>query len=106
MKTQDLNPEECDSYYLRYINKLDKKTELIQGFVDGKTNLIDFFKSIPNGKLLYRYQPEKWTIKEIFQHLIDTERIFMNRCFRIARRDTTPISGYDQEIYAIPSRAN
>lgn len=106
MKKQDLNPEEFDSYYLRYIDKLDNETELIQGFVDGKTNLIDFFKSMPNNRLLYKYQPEKWSIKEIFQHQIDTERIFMYRCFRIARRDKTALSGYDQEIYVKPSNAD
>ena len=56
MKKQELNPNEFDLYYQRYIDKLDDKTKLIQGFIDGKTEIISFFKSIPEDKLKYRYQ--------------------------------------------------
>lgn len=106
MKKQALNANEFDSYYQRYIDKLDDKTELIQGFIDGKTQMISFSKSIPKIKLNFRYQPEKWSIKEILHHLIDTERIFIYRCFRIARKDTTALAGYDQDIYIKPSNAD
>lgn len=106
MKKLDLQPKEYDEYYQRYIDKLSDETELRQRFQDGKKIVVDFFKSIPTEKLAYRYQPQKWTIKEILQHLIDTERIFMYRCFRIARKDTTALAGYDQNIYIEPSGAN
>lgn len=106
MTTTDLKSEEFDSYYKSYIDKLSDKINLQEGFKIGQKNVIEFFKFIPNDKLEYRYQPEKWTVKEVFQHLIDTERIFMYRCFRIARRDTTPLIGYDQNIYIEPSGAN
>lgn len=106
MTKSDLNPSEFDEYYSRYINKLSNETELREGFVNGKDTLINFFKSIPEEKWTYRYRPEKWSVKEILQHLIDTERIFMYRCFRIARRDETALAGYDQNIYITPSGAN
>lgn len=106
MKKIDLQTKEYDNYYLRYIDKLSDDISLRKGFEEGKKNVVDFFKSVPKEKLEYRYSPEKWSIKEIFQHLIDTERIFMYRCFRIARRDITPLAGYDQNIYIAPSEAN
>ncbi len=106
MTTLDLKSEEFDAYYRRYIDKLSEETELRKGFNDGKKTVVDFFKSIPSEKLNYRYQPDKWSIKEILQHLIDTERIFLYRCFRIARRDTTPLAGFDQNVYIEPSGAN
>jgi hypothetical protein len=106
MKKSDLQPKEYDVYYQRYIDKLSNETELRQRFHDGKKIVVDFFKSIPLEKLEYRYQPQKWSIKEILQHLIDTERIFMYRCFRIARKDATALAGYDQNIYIEPSGAN
>ncbi|APZ47906.1 hypothetical protein BW723_17100 [Polaribacter reichenbachii] len=106
MKRQDLKLEEFEIYFKRYLDKLNNETELLQGFIDGKSATTSFFKSISKDKLEFRYQPEKWSIKEILQHLIDTERIFMYRCFRIARRDTTALAGYDQEIYNHPSKAN
>jgi len=106
MVPTDLHSSEFDSYYKRYIDKLLPNTELIQGFETGKDQVLQFFRQIPQEKHLHRYLPEKWSIKEILQHLIDTERIFMYRCFRIARMDSTPLAGYDQNIYIEPSGAD
>ncbi len=106
MTIEYLEKNEFDPYYGRYIYKIGENIEIRQGFVDGKSKVLDFFRSIPNSKLMYRYEENKWNIKEILQHLIDTERIFMYRCFRIARNDKTPIAGFDQNIYVAPSRAS
>ncbi len=102
----DISPSEYDVYYKRYLDKLSEDTELKIGFKSGKKEVIDFFRKIPEDKLDYRYQPEKWSIKEVLQHLIDTERIFIYRCFRIARRDETPLTGFDQNTYIEPSGAS
>lgn len=106
MRTEDLLDTEFDPYYGRYIYKLGEDIELRQGFDMGKQNILSFFESIPEEQWMHRYEEDKWTIKEVLQHLIDTERIFMYRCFRIARRDATPLAGFDQDIYMEPSKAN
>ncbi|MFY0604986.1 MAG: DinB family protein [Flavobacteriaceae bacterium] len=106
MTKLELDSKEYDVYYHRYIDKLSESTSLRKGFLMGKKVVVDFFKSIPEDTLTYRYQPEKWSVKEILQHLIDTERVFIYRCFRIARKDTTPLAGFDQNIYIEPSGAN
>ena len=54
----------------------------------------------------YKYAAGKWSIKEVFQHIIDTERVFLYRCFRIARHDKTPLTGFEQDDYIVPSKAN
>lgn len=46
------------------------------------------------------YGPGKWTLKTILQHIIDTERILTYRALRIARADTTPLPGYDENSFA------
>ncbi len=46
------------------------------------------------------YAPGKWTVNDIMQHVIDTERIFAYRALRISRSDTTPLPGYDENFYA------
>ena len=106
MIKSELNSSEFDPYYGRYINKLAESVNLIEGFQSGKATVAKFFKFIPKNKLEYRYQIDKWSIKEVLQHIIDTERVFIYRCFRIARRDTTPLAGFDQNTYVIPSNAN
>jgi uncharacterized damage-inducible protein DinB len=47
----------------------------------------------------YRYAPDKWSVKEIVGHLIDTERIFGYRALRIARNDPKPMEGFEQDDY-------
>ncbi|WP_281540660.1 DinB family protein [Maribacter aestuarii] len=106
MTTNDISPEEFDSYYGRYIYKLDDNLSLQDSFENGKIKIVNFFGNIPEDKLSYRYNTDKWNCKEILQHLIDTERIFMYRCFRIARHDKTELAGFNQNIYIQPSRAN
>ena len=106
MKKLDVKTTEFNSYYQRYIDKLSNSTELRSTLVSGKHKVMTFFKTIPSDKLSYKYDKDKWTVKEVFQHIIDTERIFIYRCLRIARKDNTPLSGFDQNIYIEPSGAN
>jgi len=46
-----------------------------------------------------RYSPGKWTVKEIVGHLIDDERIFAYRALCVARGDTRPLPGFDENEY-------
>ena len=106
MKVSDLKSTEYNSYYSTYISKVPKNVSITEGFKNGQIQVTNFFKSIPDHKLEHRYAPDKWSIKEVFQHIIDTERVFMYRCFRIARHDKTPLAGYEQDDYVTPSNAD
>lgn len=54
----------------------------------------------------YAYAPGKWTVNELFQHIIDAERIFAYRALRFSRNDTTPLPGYEEDDYVRESNAN
>ena len=47
----------------------------------------------------FRYEPGKWSVKEVLGHISDAERIFVYRALRFARGDTTPLAGFEQEDY-------
>jgi uncharacterized damage-inducible protein DinB len=47
----------------------------------------------------HRYAEGKWSVKEVLGHLLDAERIFAYRLLRIARGDTTPLSGWEEDAF-------
>ena len=66
----------------------------------------NFIYSLPGPVLYHRYQPGKWSIKEILVHIIDDERIFSYRALRFARNEKNNLIGFDQDAYAVFSKAN
>lgn len=105
MTKDNLKAGEFNPYYGTYIDKT-AGLDLRNGLKVGGERSINFLKSISNEKLEYRYAEGKWTIKEIIQHLIDSERVFAYRALRIAREDKTPLPGFEQDDYVAPSKAN
>jgi len=79
---------------------------LVDILISSKNEVISFFKEIPEDKLSYRYDVDKWTPKEVLMHIIDTERIFSYRALRFARKDKLDLLGFDQNDFIPPSKAD
>ena len=58
------------------------------------------FSKLPEEKLTYRYAPEKWSVKELIGHLIDSERVFVYRALRFSRGDSRAQDGFDENMFA------
>ncbi len=56
-------------------------------------------RSIPESAGNFRYAPDKWSVKELVGHIIDSERVFAYRALCIARGDETPLPGFDEKEY-------
>ncbi|MDB5191127.1 MAG: hypothetical protein JWQ96_690 [Segetibacter sp.] len=98
-------PGSYPSYAANYINLVD--AENIKEALEKYSNTVaDFFKSISGDKIDYRYDENKWTIKEMLQHLIDAERVFAYRAMCVARKDQTSFPGFDENSYAANSKAD
>lgn len=89
---------EYNSYYDTYIS-LIQTDDILQHLISTKETTTAYLQSIPAEKWDFRYAPDKWTLKESWIHVLDTERIFAYRALRISRGDTTPLAGFDQNEY-------
>lgn len=106
MTLKDLDHGEYNAFYRNYIELVRNDRPLLDALVKGKEKNVAFYKDIPEQKWHYAYESGKWSILEVLQHIIDTERIFSYRALRIGRGDKTPLAGFEQDDYIKPSRAN
>jgi DinB superfamily len=85
-------------YYGRYIS-LVPDGDILAVLSQQLGETLTLLRSIPESQAGFRYAPDKWSIKELVGHLIDTERIFSYRALCFARNDETPLPGYEQDDY-------
>lgn len=97
MSSVDLS--KVPSFYHNYVNQVTE-TDLPTVFQMHQARLVSELENIPDDKWDYRYAPGKWTIKELVQHIIDSERIFCYRALRFARKDATELPGFDENLFA------
>ncbi len=91
-------PDEMPPHFVGYIKRvpeLDPVTVCAAQIEDTATLL----RPMSDTDALYRYDRGKWSIKEVVGHLADVERIMAYRALRIARGDTTPLPGFDENAY-------
>lgn len=105
MKTDQLPVSEYSDFNATYI-KAAGNVEMIEELEICLHDFIRFVQNIPMDKFDYRYAEGKWTIKDIIQHIIDTERIFAYRALRISRNDKTLLPGFEQNYYVDNTNAN
>ena len=98
MISNHLKSTEYHPYYKSYIDKA-ADADIVKGLLNNLKSVTKFLSEIPEEKHDYAYEPGKWSIKEVMLHIIDTERIFAYRALRIARGDTTPLAGFEQNDY-------
>jgi len=97
---------EFPPYADMYIRLMPDDGLLLKHLRDNFIAMKQLILSLPEEKLNYRYAQNKWTIKEILVHIIDDERIFAYRALCFARNDKTELPGFEQDNYALHSRAN
>lgn len=105
MNSLQLDENEYNPFYGRYILALGE-VDLFEILNDSFEDLLKTVKDLPEEKLIFQYAEGKWTIKELVQHLIDTERIMSYRALRFSRNDATELQGFDENWYVENSNGN
>ncbi len=98
-------PNEAASYYYGYIDRVASE-DIVSELEKQLDETLAFLNGISEDKSLHRYAPDKWSIRELLNHINDTERVFSLRALWFARGFTDPLPGYDQEIGVTGGRAD
>jgi uncharacterized damage-inducible protein DinB len=96
---------EAAPYYFRYID-LVPDHDIVNLFTSQLTKMNAFLADISQERSLHSYAPEKWTIRQVLNHINDTERVFLNRAFWFARGFQDPLPSFDQNTSAVAAAAN
>lgn len=90
--------DEAAEYFHRYISipEGDSVSEIVNKYA---FELQEFYNNLPESRADFAYAEGKWTVKEVLQHVADTERIFAYRALRISRGDTTPLASFGQDVF-------
>ncbi|HJV78944.1 MAG TPA: DinB family protein [Paludibacter sp.] len=103
MKKSDIL--EMPEYFDRYINLVPDK-ELDEAFMDSLKQINELEMGILNNLEYKSYQPEKWTVKEILQHITDIERLLCAGVLQFARNNNTYTISFDENEISKNSKAN
>jgi hypothetical protein len=96
---------EAAPYYFTYIDQVGTE-DPAHAIVSQLSESMAFFSAISEEKSLYRYAPDKWSIRQVLNHITDTERAFAFRALWFARGFDAPLPGYDQNIAAVGAEAD
>lgn len=105
MNSVQLSDSEYAPFYSDYITALGK-TDLRSILKSSLKELMNSLENLSEEKLTYRYAEDKWTIKELIQHITDAERILSYRALRFSRNDATDLPGFNENWYVANSNGN
>ena len=96
---------EAAPYYFTYIDRISSGdvVSVLEQQLDEATNTL---RGISEEKSLYRYAPEKWSIRQSWNHVNDAERVFVYRAMWFARGFESALPSFDQDIGVAGARAD
>ena len=98
-------PEKSEyaEFYENYVSMVSE-TDIVAALRDQIAELENLGITEENGD--FAYAEGKWTMRQTLNHLIDGERVFAYRAFRISRGDQTPLAGFEQNFYVANSNSS
>jgi len=91
-------PSEYAADYGRYLD-LVPHDDIIETLEKQMQSTLDLLSTVSEERASFRYAPDKWSIKEVVGHIIDSERVFAYRALVFARADLTSLPGFEQDDY-------
>lgn len=91
--------DEAAPYYFTYIDRI--ASDDVVGVLETQLQEVpSFLTAISEEKSLHRYASDKWSIRQVLNHVNDTERVFAFRALWFGRGFSDPLTSFDQNIAA------
>jgi hypothetical protein len=98
---------EYHPYYQIYLDLVPPGvTNILKHLKRQGLEMLTLMRTLDDARAEYRYQPDKWSIKEVVGHLIDTDRLFAFRALWVARGAAGEQPGMDENQWARNSNAH
>ena len=91
---------EYNAGFQRYVDRALDEDDVLDALERQVDEVHKAFEPFSPAKEAYRYAPEKWTVREVLGHVLDSERVFGYRVLALARNETQKLPGFDEEVYA------
>lgn len=91
-------PNEYAAFYANYIGAVGD-ANVLDVLTKSRKSTKSILSKLSEQKGNHRYADDKWSIKELIGHLIDTERIMTFRALQFYRKDKNELAGFDQDAY-------
>lgn len=102
-----MNPLKSDEYPAVYSDYVDHViADVMEELREQVSSFPNFIATIAEDKGSYAYAPEKWSIKEVLCHILDTERVMAYRAMRFSRNDITELAPFEQDLFVENARHN
>jgi DinB superfamily len=92
-------------FYDTYV-RLVEEDDLVKALQSSLEEITENLTLITADKADHAYAEGKWTLKELVQHMIDTERVFSYRAMAFARGEQQNLPGFDENAYADTARVS
>jgi len=97
--------DEYAPFYAGYVSQVTEGA-LLPALAAQPAELQALIARVAPAHELFRYGPEKWTLRQLFGHLVDGERVFGFRAFTFARGDESPLPSFDENAYVERAGSN
>jgi hypothetical protein len=91
--------DEYARYYAKYLAHVSED-KVVPVLKSSLTELLTLLRDVSEEVASRLHPPYTWTIKQVIGHLTDCERVFGYRALRFARGDSTPLPGFDENVFA------
>jgi DinB superfamily len=96
---------EAAEYYFTYIDQVPEG-DICAVLRAQLPETLALLQTIQDDQSLYRYAPDKWSIRQLVSHVNDCERLFLSRAFWFARGFDTPLPSFDQNVAVAAAEAD